>query len=406
MKLMKDLKDYMMLSKPSKLLVTLLLSTSYGFANDAAILSQDRLDIFKYQKEQNQEDSAKLKKDWINPITYKYSHDYAEDDVDSKKSYISINQPIFKSGGIYNAIRYASHLEKYNNLDIQLRQKTMIKDATSLLFQIHKAKYTIQKQKLLLANAKIDIQRKKEQVLNGFLDTSFLDEAILEANSRKNSLVELEYSQFELIQNFNNLASKEYTAFELPQLKLIQQERFMSKNLEVLKQQRDIEVKDKYYYMTIAKYLPTFNFTYDYTKYHEIKNSASYNNGDNNEQYGFNVTIPLDVRIKNDIQSNKIAYLIAKTNLETTKLEQENHFKKVRAKLKMLEAKINIAKEDYTLYNSLLEVINQEYQAQLKTKSDVDTLVNSQKMKLLDSKIFEMERQIELLELYSKLSMK
>ena len=381
---------------------TLFVATSI-WANEESILSKNRLDIFDYSKEQNEQNSSQLKKDWINPITYKYSHTYGEDNLDSKKSYISINQPIFKSGGIYSAIKYASYLKKYSDLDIDLQRKNLIKEATVLLFNIHRAAYSIKKQNYLLKNAQIDIQRKKEQVLNGFIDTSFLDNAILQANLRKYSLVELKYSRLNLINSFNNIASGDYKSFELPQLKLINKKDFINNNLEIKKYENDIEVKDKFHFMTIAKYLPTINATYDYTKYHDIKNSSSITKGDLVENYGINVTVPFDVRIYNDIQSKKIDYLKAKNNLENIKLEQKNFFKTKIEKIKMIEERINIALEDYDLYNSLLEVIIQEKNAELKTQSDVDTLLNSQKIKSIESKLFKIDIQIELLEIYSKI---
>lgn len=71
----------------------------------------------------------------------------------------------------------------------------MIKDATELLFNIHKINYSIKKQELLIANANLDVLRKREQVLNGLSDASFLDNAILDANTKKNSYVELVYQK-------------------------------------------------------------------------------------------------------------------------------------------------------------------------------------------------------------------
>ncbi len=372
--------------------------------NDDSILSPDRLRIFKLNKEQNEENSSKLKKDWINAITYKYIHSYGENNVDAKKSTISINQPIFKSGGIYSAIKYAASLRKYNHLDIDIQKKAMIKDATSLLFNIHKANFNIKKQVLQLKNAQIDIVRKKEQVMNGFLDTSFLDNAILTANSAKNSLAELKFVKEELINNFNNLSNKEYTSLNLPELTLVDKEDFLNNNLEIKRSEQDIKTQDRFHDMTIAKYLPTLNFTYDYTKYHEIKNSQSYDDGDGVGNLGFNITIPLDVRTFNDIQSQKINYLKAQTLKNSIILEQRNLFKTKLGKIKMLNEKIKIAQEDYTLYDSLLNIINQEKEAEIKTQSDVDTLRNSQKIKALDIKIHKLEQQIELLELYSKVN--
>ncbi|NQY93303.1 MAG: transporter, partial [Campylobacteraceae bacterium] len=47
--------------------------------------------------------------------------------------------------------------------------------------QIKKQNIRIQKQNLLIKNAVIDVERKKEQVLNGLIDTSYLDNSILDA---------------------------------------------------------------------------------------------------------------------------------------------------------------------------------------------------------------------------------
>lgn len=144
--------------KHFSLLAVLIASLSlYG---NEAILSKERLEIFDLSKEKAQEDASKLKKDWINPITYKLSKTQKEEH-NPLKSTISVNQPIFKSGGIYQAILYANSIEKYSNLDIEIQKKSMIKDATKLLFEIHKINHTIKKQELLIANADLDILRKR-----------------------------------------------------------------------------------------------------------------------------------------------------------------------------------------------------------------------------------------------------
>lgn len=88
---------------------------------DENILSQDRLNLFEYNKKENEESSSKLKKDWVNPITLEYSKDYGDKE---DQTLIRIDQPIFKSGGIYSAIKYANATYEYNDLDIQLQKKS------------------------------------------------------------------------------------------------------------------------------------------------------------------------------------------------------------------------------------------------------------------------------------------
>ncbi len=132
----------MHLVKLNKFLVLSLFSiftlSSCAFLNaqeplEQQILSEDRLNLFEYNKEQNMESSSKLKKDWINPIDLSISKSYG-DVFDSTKSSISINQPIFKSGGIYSAIKYANASYKFNDIDISIQKKELIKDVTNNTF--------------------------------------------------------------------------------------------------------------------------------------------------------------------------------------------------------------------------------------------------------------------------------
>lgn len=364
-------------------------------------MSEDRLNIFQYNQEQNEQSSSKLRKDWINPVTLSYGKTKS-DSSNTVKSAISISQPIFKSGGIYSAIKYANAYYKYNNLDIKLQKKELIKDAVTMLFNLHITDLNIKRNELLLKNANIDVETKKEQVLNGFLDTSTLDTAILDANKIKNDLADLYYQKEELLYNFSNIASGDYRSFELPVLNLVDEKEYLRKNLEVSKAKADVEQKDYYSDMTVAKYLPTLSVEANHTQYHEDKHDDISN--ENVYSYGLNLSMPLDTRTYNDIESEKINYLTSKLNLKNIELEEKNFYRTKLSKLKMLEDKKQIAKDDYKLYDSLLEVIVQERNAEVKTQSDVDILQNSQKIKSIELKIYELEKQIELLELYTKVS--
>lgn len=151
-----------------------------------------------------------------------------------KKSLISINQPIFQSGGIYQAIKYADNSYKYANLELEQQKNELIKEALNLLFMIEKTNLNIQKSQYTLQNAKIDVARKKEQVLNGFLDASYLDDSLLTLNTTKHNLVDLKYQKQELINNFNNISSKDYTNFQLPTF-LIFSDRVLENNINLKK---------------------------------------------------------------------------------------------------------------------------------------------------------------------------
>lgn len=368
---------------------------------DEKILSDKRLKNFELSKEQIQEESSKLKKDWINPITYQYGTNLGEDDK-TQRSLISINQPIFQSGGIYKAIKYANSSYDYASIDLEQQKKELIKNALNFLYNIKKTDLNIQKAKYTLENAKIDVNRKKEQVLNGFLDASYLDDSLLTLNNTKHNLVTLKYQKQELINSFNNISSADYSSFELPTFKIFDEKEFIENNIQLKKIEADIEKKGNYSYMTMAKYLPSVNAYYTYSKYHDTDNNPKYAK-ENTQTFGLNLNVPFDSRTFNDVESKKIDYLKSKLNLENNIDDEKTFFKTKLEKIAMIEERLQITKDDLEVYDSILKIINEEKQAQLKTQSDLETLQNSQKIKSLDLKIYEIDKQIELLEMYAKL---
>lgn len=386
----------------TKLVLTGLLASNLLFANeyfDEKIIQDNRVEILNLSQDQAQEDSAKLKKDWINPIAFSFKKEYGSDN-EYELSSISVDQPIFKSGGIYQAIKFANSSYDFASLEIAQQKKELIKSAINLLFNINKLDLNIQKSQLLVKNAQIDVQRKKEQVLNGFLDSSFLDNALLTLNDTKISLADLKYQKKQLVNNFNNISSKKYTDLATPNFKLFSQDDYIKENFEILKAQSQINKNYNFKNMTVAKYLPTFSAYYTHNNYHTHDGTLSKTN---TNTYGLKVSIPLDVRTFNDIQSDKIEYLKSKLSLKNTIDDETTNYNNAMDKISMIEEKISIVNEDLSVYESILEIMKQEKDAQLKTQSDYDTLKNSSEIKKLDAKTYEIDKQLELLELYAKL---
>lgn len=96
--------------------------------------------------------------------------------------------------------------------------------------------------------------------------------------------------------------------------------------------------------------------------------------------------------INNFNNISSIGYLKSKINLETKVEDEKTFFKTKLQKIPILDEKLQITKEDLRVYNSILKIINEERQAQLKTQSDLETLQNSQKIKSLGLKIYEIDK--------------
>jgi len=364
-------------------------------AND--ILSNNQLELIKLSKQKNIKDSDKLKINWINPITYTYSHQYNEKKNigKTKTSTISINQPIFISGGIYSAIKYASNIKDYGNISLEIQKKELIKQAYNIVFNIKKIELQIKKQNLAIDNAIIDLKIKKESVFNGLLDISFLNNSLISKNTKRSALLDLEYTKQSLINSFKNLSTLSYKEVVLPKLSQISNKDFEAKNIYLKKDSIDIKSKKNMQWITTSQYLPSVNLNYTYTKDHILNKS--------NNLYGFSVVVPLDFKSFDDSGASKIEYLKAKKSLTIEKIKQNNFLDTKNLKIDTINKKINLTKENIVAYNELLEQTKELYNAGMKTKDDVAVLQNSLEMEKLNLKIFDIDKQLELLEIYARI---
>lgn len=381
-----------MQSKIYKFIAILFITSTTLYANE--ILSQQRIDSLDLSKEQAIQESKKLKVDWINPITYTYSHNNG--DISTKKSStISINQPIFRSGGIYNAIKYAKNIKTSSDLTIDLQKKALILEALNIAFNIKKLDFQIQKQKLNLDNAQIDLEIKQESVFNGLLDTSFLNNAILAKNNIQASLLDLEYQKKSLQLSFGNLSSKKPQEIELPKFSKIDFEHFEKQNLQIEKAKAELLTKENLKGITAARYLPAINVNYSKTFNHD--------EDENTHIYGLNVVVPFDLKGYYDTSASKISYLKAKKDFEILKTEEKNFFHTKSLMLDNIDSKIKLTKNNINVYNELLEQTIELVNTGIKTSNDKKILENSKNSELLNLKIYEIDKQLQLLELYGKI---
>ena len=379
--------------KISKIVVVAICCTSI-YANE--ILSPQRLDSLKLSNEQIEQNNKKLNLDWINPITYTYSYADNENSGVTKQSIIAINQPIFKSGGIYNAIKYAQNIKSSSELSLDLQRKSLITQALTIAYNIQKLDLQIKKQQLNLENAQIDLKIKKESVFNGLLDISFLNNAIITKNNLKSALLDLKYQKESLLLSFKNLSSKDIKEIKLPILEQISIESYNKNNLNLQKTQVDIKTQKNIQWMTTSQYLPSVNVNYSKTINHTADTDV--------DTYGFNVVVPLNVKGYYDSGAAKVEYLKAQKDFEIEKIEERNFFYQKELKLKTIDAQITLTNENILSYSELLDQTIELENVGLKTKDDIKVLENSKKSEQLNLSIYAIDKQLELLEIYGKLA--
>ena len=385
----------------------LILLPFFVFADDSILstLKQKEFDI-DYKK--SEVESKKLRDSWINPINMSYFHTKNDQfglNQETKSFRISIDQPIFKSGGIYFAIKYANANKKFSKLSVKEREKELIATAINLLYDYKKTELLIKKQKLLIKNSNIDVLRKKEQYLSGLLDSSFLDQALLNKNQNQLKLLELKSNLSQIYKNFKDISDKDPKYLKTPKFFIISKEEFLEKNIGLKKAKEDQKVKKYFKNMTIARYLPSFSLTASYN-IQDTKGALFMPSGkESYKEYGFKITMPLfDINSFRNIESTKLDFLKSKLLQNDIKRAEINRFELALKKIEVVEKKIELAKEDLKLYKNLLKSTYELFKAGEKTEYDIKTLKNSMEIKKIDIKIYEIEKNQILLDIYKRVS--
>jgi len=368
------------------------------------ILSKNKTLMFEYDLERNELESDKLSKSWINPVILRYSQNHSTQfpgqTIKTGNYSVTIDQPIFRSGGIYYAIKYADAFRSANRTDIVLQRRAMIGDAVSILFELKKNALQQKKMTYQIKNDRIDIRQKRDSYNAGLLDSSFLDQAILKKSQDEATLLELKLALLELKQRFSLLSDKNPKRLKLPHLKLISKETYRSEHLEL---KRDIYMAQEADYqenMTIAKYLPSVSLQGQYLDGDLNPLWSSSGIKENYYNYGFSVSMPLDINSFTDVESSKVAKLRAATQVLDRKETVNEEYDWIRNSLNILDRKIELAKKDEKVYGSLYRLTKDLAKAGEKTDLDVQVMYNSREIRKLDQKIYEIDKQIQLLKLY------
>ncbi|MFT7823136.1 MAG: TolC family protein [Sulfurimonas sp.] len=371
------------------------------------ILSTNKSMIFDYQMQTNELESDKLSKSWINPTNLRYSKTYSTqynggETKDSANFTVSIDQPIFRSGGIYYAIKYSQALRKANRAEITLQKRMMITDAVTILFNIHKNRLLQKKMKYQIKNDKIDIRQKRDSYNAGLLDSSFLDQAILKKSQDETSLLELELALSTLEQQFMLLSDKKPDTLQLPALKLVTEEAYKTANLELQRDRLRALEEEHNQKITWAKYLPTVSLQGTYI---DGENASPVMTAYEEEyyNYGFSVSMPLDINGFDDIEASKVAKLQAATEAIEREKAVDQEYQWIVNNLDILDRKISLAKKDVNVYQSLYRVTKNLADAGEKTTMDAQVMLNTLKIRKLDQKIYHIDKQIELLKLYARM---
>ncbi|MCB4780778.1 MAG: TolC family protein [Sulfurovum sp.] len=374
------------------------------------ILSHNKNLMFMYDLKHNELESNKLLTSWVKPVILGYNKNITTQFESTGKidTYtVSIDQPIFRSGGIYYGMKYAVAHKKTNKAEIVLQKRKMAGDAVSILLQLKKNKLLQEKKTYQIDSNKINIHQKREKYKAGLLDSSFLDQSILEKSQNETSLLELKLQQEELLQHFSLLSDKNPMALKLPKLKLISKEYYQNTNLRLQKEQAFAEEVNYQSKITFTKYMPKISLQGKYSKGDLPLIYSSFGRSDLSIKqtyynYGITISMPIDMNSFSDIEASKVAKLRTKIQVADLKIAINKEYERIRNSLKILDRKIALAKKDEEVYQNLYRLTQNLVKVGEKTSQDIDIMHNSLRIRQVDQEIYKIDKQIQLLKLYAR----
>jgi outer membrane protein TolC len=391
-----------------KLLSIALIITSVYSDELAQILSPQKRDIFKYQEQTNELESSKLSKSWVNPIRLQYHKSYSRQfsgqTIDNSSYRVIVDQPIFKSGGIYHSIKYSDAIKSANATEIRLQKRAMIGSAISILFNIKKLKFRQEKLRLTIINDEIDIKFKSDSYEAGILDSSFLDQSIIKRNSDETELLASQIEMEKLLNNFALLSDRDPNSFTTPTLHLIDRERYYKENLELQRDKLIAREKEHISNMITSQYLPTVSIQGEYVDGDLNPLFPNPNLKEEYTTYGVTVSMPININTFDDIESGKVAYMEASTKVIDREKSVKLEYEMIINTLRILDKKIELDRKDEKLYKRLYSVTKNLAKVGEKTKYDTELIHNSLEIKRLDQKIHNIDKQLQLLALYIKVN--
>lgn len=377
-----------------------LLTPLFLFSNDDFSQLQESLINTKLKKSQI---DAKLEKDsWIGSFNLSASHNKnvnEEGESSSQSLSLSFNQDLFKSGGIKYGILKGENLASIALLE----SKKKIAEISYMIFttvlNINKIDLQIEKNKLSIKNKQLQVLKNEDKYINGLIAINDLNDAMIELNNLLDSQEDLQDQKKEYINTLKIYSSKQYIDIKLNKMKLINEKDFILHNSN-LKELDLKQVSSKYdSKITVSNYLPKLSFSASYSQNSNLDDSTM----DDSHNYGLTLSVPLDFKASKKIESSKLNVLLSKNEYSKKIIEERNFFKKKINTINTINKKILNKNKNIKSYEKVYEMTKSLFENTIKSEDDLITSLNRLKVSMIELKILELNKQINIFDLYKKI---
>jgi outer membrane protein len=382
------------------LLLISLSSLIFATEEPNSVLSPLKNEIKELKIKSTEEKQKVNQYDWLSDIDLSFSQNKDNENEKSKDYSLSLSQEVYNFGGISAKIDYANYLFKQESLKIQMDNQDDLYLLYSNIVNLLINNLTIKQNILNSKNKEIEVNIKKSQYKNGESDISELNDAIMSKNLLEDTKMELMLEKVKYQNEIKKLTEYDISNIDFPKVSLLNKDEFLANSSQKRYIQIESKISQTQYQKIKSSYLPSL----------KINGSAGYNNSDTTNnlddyyKYGASISIPLSYTSSNDIQQSKLIFLKNKKEEDLTYIELENTYETSYETIKQYEQRINLALNDIKLYEELLQLNQEEYNAGFKAIEDVDTLKNSKEIRQLDIEKYKLYIKKEILFLYFQMS--
>lgn len=379
------------------------------FANDLTILSKDKKELRKVEKEVIQRNYEMLKNEWISSLdltsSLKRSHYFNEENDSLGKSVsIGFSQNIFESGGIEFTIEYAKDQLKSDLLSWESANNELLQSLYETLLGITKLKIQLEQSIDQYKNSEIELIIKKVQYEAGNVDITELNDAIMAKNTQFKEIINIRNSIKEQELELAKYTDLKYEQIELIDFANVNRDDYLEKNIELMYEDSLAKLLDTTYKKLKSGYLPSLNLTTNYSYSDTEDLSYDYDSYTSSGYLSLNLTIPLyDINKKATLEKARLEYLKQKISLSDLKLETAKDFDEALTRIDTYKKYNETIKENIALYDDLIEVNQASNQAGMSATYDLEILENTKKINEYDLAINDINIQLEYAKLYFKI---
>lgn len=363
------------------------------FANDNMSSLQDSL--IKAKKDKSSLDAKIQEESWLGNINLNTSRNRGKNSS-SRDFSISLNQDLFKSGGIKYNILKGKILEEISKLEYIKNFKEIDFQINDIVLKIIKSDWELKKNKLLIQNKKFLVDKNEDQYINGLIGINTLNDSLIELNDLKDTQEDLKEQKQTQINNLKVYSNKDYQEIALKNFILPRKKKLFENNIQIKTLEKKLKNNQYDIKITKSNYLPKLSFSANANKSKDLKLDTI----TSSHNYSFQISIPLEYSFNKKIESSKLTHLIANLELKKKIIEEKNYFDKKLDKIKTLEQKIVNKSKNIQSYQKIYEMTKSMHKHTMKAKSDVIISKNRVNTSSIELKILKLDKQIALNDLY------